>query len=52
MMLPTDVALIRDETFSKVRGIVRKDQEAFFRDFADAYSVLLALGVPHCCPQL
>ena len=51
MMLPTDVALIRDGTFRKYVELYAKDQEAFFRDFADAYSRLLALGVPHCCPH-
>ena len=52
MMLPTDVALIRDETFRRYVELYAKDQEAFFRDFADAYSRLLALGVPHCCPHM
>ena len=42
MMLPTDVALIRDGTFRKYVELYAKDQEAFFRDFADAYSRLLA----------
>ncbi|KIZ05573.1 cytochrome c peroxidase [Monoraphidium neglectum] len=46
MMLPTDMALIWDRKFKPVVDEYAKDEETFFKDFAAAFSKLLALGVP------
>ncbi|ORY12250.1 cytochrome c peroxidase mitochondrial precursor [Clohesyomyces aquaticus] len=46
MMLPTDMALIKDKVF---RGYVEKyakDNDAFFKDFSEAVTTLFELGVP------
>lgn len=46
MMLPTDMALVRDGVF---KGWVQKyaeDQDLFFRDFSDVVMKLFELGVP------
>ena len=46
MMLPTDMALIKDKSF---RGWVEKyakDNEAFFKDFSRVIMRLFELGVP------
>jgi len=52
MMLPTDLALIQDPAFRKYVEIYAADQARFFKDFADAYGKLLALGCPnHCHPH-
>lgn len=45
MMLPSDMVLIRDPAFKKVVEIYAKDEDAFFKDFASAFSKLLELGV-------
>ena len=46
MMLPTDMALVKDEVF---RGWVEKyakDNELFFKDFSEVLCRLFELGVP------
>lgn len=48
MMLPTDVALIADPAFREVVDQYAKEQDAFFQDFAAAYSKLLSLGTETC----
>jgi hypothetical protein len=44
MMLPSDLALIHDESFIKYVKLYAGDNERFFKDFAHAFSTLLALG--------
>jgi len=46
MMLPTDMALIWDRKFRKHVDVYAKDEAKFFEDFSQAFSKLLALGVP------
>merc|ERR1712107_553323 len=46
MMLPTDIMLIAEPAFKKWVELYAKDEDAFFTDFASAFSKLLALGVP------
>ncbi|PNW79135.1 hypothetical protein CHLRE_09g401886v5 [Chlamydomonas reinhardtii] len=46
MMLPSDLALLSDRSFKKYVTQYAKDEEAFFKDFAVAFSKLLELGVP------
>jgi len=51
MMLPTDIALKTDPAFRPWVELYARDEAAFFRDFADAFGKLLALGTPpQCCP--
>jgi len=45
MMLPTDIALIKDEKFIKYVEIYAKDQAKFFEDFAAVFAKLMELGV-------
>ena len=45
MMLPTDIAFIKDSSFRPWVEKYAKDEELFFNDFASAYSQLLELGV-------
>lgn len=45
MMLPTDLVLIEDPSFKSYAQQYAKDKQAFFKDFAQAFSKLLALGV-------
>jgi len=49
MMLPTDLALIQDPSFRKYVEIYAADQSRFFKDFAEAYGKLIALGCPAEC---
>ena len=52
MMLPSDLALIKDPVFKQYVELYANDQDVFFKDFADAYAKLLALGCPaHCQPN-
>ncbi len=44
MMLPADLALIEDKEFRKHVELYAKDEEAFRKDFASAFSRLLELG--------
>jgi len=46
MMLPSDIALIQDPSFRKIVELYAKDEDAFLKDFAKAFSKLLELGVP------
>lgn len=46
LMLPTDMALLTDPEFRKHVDRYAKDCDAFFADFADAYSRVLELGCP------
>jgi len=45
MMLPTDIALIKDEEFIKWVDIYAKDQQRFFQDFSNVFAKLMELGV-------
>ncbi|KAK4610689.1 Cytochrome c peroxidase, mitochondrial [Fulvia fulva] len=46
MMLPTDMAIIKDESMSKYAKQYAEDQEKFFQDFSDVVVKLFELGVP------
>lgn len=46
MMLPTDMALVKDKKFRKYVEEYAKDEDKFFNDYAKAYAKLLELGVP------
>lgn len=46
MMTPADLSIRDDPDFRKIAEEYKNDEEAFFKDFAAAYSKLLALGVP------
>lgn len=45
MMLPTDMALVRDEEFAKWVKLYAKDKDVFFEDFKNAFNKLMELGV-------
>jgi cytochrome c peroxidase len=47
MMLPSDMVLVQDPAFRKVVELYAKDENAFFGDFASAFSKLLELGVDY-----
>jgi len=49
MMLVSDLALIKDPAFKAIVVEYAKDEQAFFRDFANAFGKLLALGCPASC---
>ncbi len=46
MMLPTDMALIKDPEFKKHVERYAKDVDVFFSEFRDVIVKLLELGVP------
>ncbi|KAL9039477.1 MAG: hypothetical protein Q9180_002503 [Flavoplaca navasiana] len=46
MMLPTDMALIKDKEFKKHVERYAEDNDVFFKDFRDVLVKLLELGVP------
>ncbi|KAJ5994054.1 hypothetical protein N7451_009778 [Penicillium sp. IBT 35674x] len=46
MMLPTDLALVKDKAFKQHVERYAKDSDVFFKEFADVYVKLLELGVP------
>lgn len=46
MMLPSDMALVKDKSFKKYVDIYAKDNDAFFKDFAAVVTKLFELGVP------
>jgi len=46
MMLPTDMALVKDEGFKATTEKYAKDNEAFFADFSNVVCKLFELGVP------
>jgi cytochrome c peroxidase len=45
MMLPSDIALLKDKNFRKYVELYAKDNAKFFEDFAKVYKKLLELGV-------
>ena len=47
MMLPSDMVLVQDPKFKTIVEIYAKDENAFFADFASAFSKLLELGVDY-----
>jgi len=51
MMLPADLALLEDPVFRKYVEKYSKDEQAFFADFASAFSKLLALGCTNLTPS-
>jgi len=51
MMLPTDMALIKDKSFRPHVERYAKDNEAFFKDFSDVLLKLFELGVPFTTPE-
>jgi cytochrome c peroxidase len=46
MMLPTDMALVKDASLKKYVDIYAKDNAVFFKDFSDVLCKLFELGVP------
>ena len=44
MMLPTDLALVKDDSFKKYVEVYAKDQATFFADFSAAFRKLEELG--------
>ncbi|KAH0315344.1 hypothetical protein KCU84_g13235, partial [Aureobasidium melanogenum] len=46
MMLPTDMALIKDKSFKTYVEKYAKDNDAFFQDFSNVVMRLFELGVP------
>lgn len=46
MMLPTDMAIIKDKSMRKHAEKYAKDQELFFQDFSNVVTRLFELGVP------
>jgi cytochrome c peroxidase len=46
MMLPTDMALVKDKKFRPFVETYAKDSEAFYKDFSHAVVKLFELGVP------
>jgi len=49
MMLPTDLALIQDETFRPFVEAYANDEAKFFQDFANVFARLISLGCPEAC---
>jgi len=45
MMLPTDLALLEDESFRPWVKRYAEDKEAFFVDFAEVFAKLIELGI-------
>ncbi|CAG8132569.1 unnamed protein product [Penicillium salamii] len=46
MMLPTDMALVKDKGFKPHVERYAKDSDVFFKEFSDVFVKLLELGVP------
>ena len=46
MMLPTDIALIKDKEFLVTVKKYAKDNDMFLKDFSNVICKLLELGVP------
>ena len=46
MMLPTDIALIKDDSFKTHVERYAKDSQVFFKEFSDVFLKLVELGVP------
>jgi catalase (peroxidase I) len=51
MMLPTDLAIRDDAQFRVFAEMYAKDEQLFFKDFAEAFGKLIANGVPACSNQ-
>jgi len=51
MMLPADLALLKDEKFKEWVDKYAKDKDVFFQHFASAFSKLLELGVKFPVPE-
>lgn len=51
MMLPGDLALIKDPQFKKIVEMYASNEEVWLKDFGDAFSKLLELGVGCGCPM-
>jgi len=51
MMLPTDLAIRDDPQFRVFAEMYAKDEQLFFKDFAEAFGKLISLGVPACHSQ-
>ncbi|KAJ3125673.1 heme peroxidase [Nowakowskiella sp. JEL0407] len=47
MMLPADLALIKDKSFKQYVDLYAKDEEKFFADFSSAFAKLLELGIAY-----
>jgi len=45
MMLPTDIALVKDPSFEPWVKRYAEDRERFFEDFAKVFAKLLELGI-------
>eukprot|EP01129_Flabellula_baltica_P002104 TRINITY_DN11957_c0_g1_i1.p1 TRINITY_DN11957_c0_g1~~TRINITY_DN11957_c0_g1_i1.p1 ORF type:complete len:336 (+),score=95.77 TRINITY_DN11957_c0_g1_i1:17-1024(+) len=45
MMLPADMAFVKDPEFKKYVELYAEDEEIFFKDFSAAFSKLISLGV-------
>lgn len=52
MMLPTDMALRTDPVFREYAQLYATDEQAFFRDFSEAFAKLISLGCPPTCDPL
>jgi hypothetical protein len=50
MMLPTDLAIRDDPQFRVFAELYAKDEQLFFKDFAEAFGKLISLGVPAPAP--
>ncbi|KAK1141537.1 heme peroxidase [Aspergillus melleus] len=46
MMMPTDIAMVKDKEFKKHVDRYTKDSDVFFKEFSDVFVKLLELGVP------
>lgn len=51
MMLPTDMALVKDKKFKPWAEKYAKDNDAFFKDFSAVITKLFELGVPFTVPE-
>ncbi|KAG6359624.1 hypothetical protein INS49_013146 [Diaporthe citri] len=49
MMLPTDMALVKDPEFLKWVKVYAKDKDVFFEDFKSAFLKLMELGITRGC---
>jgi hypothetical protein len=50
MMLPSDLAIRDDPQFRVFAELYAKDEQLFFKDFAEAFGKLISLGVPAPAP--
>lgn len=47
MMLPTDMALVQDESFRKYVDLYAEDKEKFFEDFSAVFAKLIGAFAPY-----